>query len=31
MEVMNIKRIEFDDGSSLSFEQAARQIAKENK
>ena len=31
MEVINIKRIEFDDGSSLSFEQAARRIAKENK
>ena len=31
MEVMNIKRIEFDDGSSLSFEHAARQIANENK
>ena len=31
MEVMNIKRIDFDDGSSLSFEQAARRIAKENK
>ena len=28
---MNIKRIEFDDGSSLTFEQAARRIAKEHK
>ena len=31
METMNIKRIEFDDGSSLTLEQAARRIAKENK
>lgn len=31
MEVINIKRIEFDDGSSLTFEQAARRIHKEKK
>lgn len=31
MDGMDIKRIEFDDGSSLSFEQAARRISKEGK
>ena len=30
-EVINIERIEFDDGSSLTFEQAARRIHKEGK
>ena len=31
MEVVNIKRIEFDDGSSLTFEQAAKRILKEGQ
>ena len=31
LDASNIKRIEFNDGTSLTFEQAARRILKERK